>query len=191
MTKKLEKSKTVLFSQGTDLTAGVCTKSATCWLYAFRIRKKAACYFTCFTPCQCTGANQFLLTKRTAIKCMTGGSNSPGQSVWLTAQTAKCYVCAWDMISQLEKRGRAAQDVLTQNLRTPLNSHILILQIAFLILASAFWETKFYPSHQKNKKIFQNKIKRLFSLQYSFIIEEQENTSKTELSNKYPYNGTI
>jgi len=51
-----------------QLTAGVCAKSATCWLYAFPTRKKAACYFTCFTPCQCMGANQFLLAKHTAFK---------------------------------------------------------------------------------------------------------------------------
>jgi len=45
-----------------------------------------------------------------------GGSDSPGWSARLTAQTTKCYVSELDMISQLEKMGGAVQDVLTQNL---------------------------------------------------------------------------
>jgi len=58
------------------------------------------------------------------------------------------------------KRDGAAQDVPTQNPEPPLlNSYIFNFTNWILILTSAFWETKFYPSCRKNKKILKNKIR--------------------------------
>jgi len=79
-----------------------------------------------------------------------GGSNSPGRSDWLTAQTAK-----YD--SQLAKSGRGSPGCTNSNLSPFSILTILNLQRYFNI-SLLFSTMTFYPSHRKKKLILKTII---------------------------------
>jgi len=98
---------------------------------------------------------QSLVSQCSAFKWVKGGSNSPGRSDWLTAQTAKSYVSAGNMIASWQKwAGRPRMYRLKP--KAPLNSHNFNLQHYFNFSLAFFQRQDFALVIVKEKNNFQN-----------------------------------